>query len=47
MVGDGHPVLRSPPRISGAVIEPTGDIAQQLTEAETSYVAYVKDQAGT
>ena len=46
MVGDG---IRSAFTVkdSGAVIEPTGDVAQQLTEAETSYVAYVKDQAGT
>ena len=46
MVGDG---IRSAFTVkdSGAVIEPTGDVAQQLTEAETSYVAYVKDQAGS
>ena len=46
MVGDG---IRSAFTVKdfGTVIEPTGDVAQQLTEAETSYVAYVKDQAGT
>ena len=46
MVGDG---IRSAFTVkdSGTVIEPTGDVAQRLSEAETSYVAYVKDQAGT
>jgi iron uptake system component EfeO len=46
MVGDG---IRSAFTVkdSGVAIEPSGDVAQQLTEAETSYVAYVKDQAGS
>ena len=45
MVGDG---LRAPFTVtdSGASIGPASDVAQQLAEAEASYVAYVKDQSG-
>ena len=45
MVGDG---IRSAFTVtdSGASIGPAGDVAQQLTDAEAAYVAYVKDQAG-
>ena len=32
---------------SGADAGPTGDVAEQLAAAESSYVAYVKDQVGT
>ncbi len=45
MVGDG---IRSDFTVtdSGVAIEPSGDVAAQLAEAEASYLAYVKDQAG-
>jgi iron uptake system component EfeO len=45
MVGDG---IRTALTVtdSGTAIEPTGDVAAQLAEAEAAYVAYVKDQAG-
>jgi iron uptake system component EfeO len=32
---------------SGASIGPSGDVAKQLDDAKASYIAYVKDQAGT
>ena len=32
---------------SGASIGPSGDVAKQLEDAKDSYIAYVKDQAGT
>jgi iron uptake system component EfeO len=32
---------------SGASIGPSGDVAEQLEDAKASYIAYVKDQAGT
>ena len=32
---------------SGASIGPSGDVAKQLEDAKASYIAYVKDQAGT
>ena len=32
---------------SGASIGPSGDVAKQLEDARNSYIAYVKDQAGT
>lgn len=46
MVGDG---IRAPFTVtdSGAPVGPTGDVAAQLTAAEASYVAYVKDQVGS
>ncbi|WP_449386496.1 iron uptake system protein EfeO [Cellulomonas soli] len=45
MVGDG---IRAQFTVtdSGAQVGPTGDTADQLAEAEESYVAYVKDQVG-
>ena len=45
MVGTG---IRAPFTVtdSGAEVGPTGDTAEQLTAAEASYVAYVKDQVG-
>ncbi|WP_456847535.1 iron uptake system protein EfeO [Cellulomonas sp. P5_C6] len=45
MVGDG---IRAEFTVtdSGAEVGPTGDTADQLTAAEASYVAYVKDQVG-
>lgn len=45
MVGDG---IRAPFTVtdSGAQVGPTGDVADQLTAAQTQYVAYVKDQVG-
>jgi iron uptake system component EfeO len=45
MVGDG---IRAAFTVtdSGTAIEPTGDVAQQLADAEAAYLAYVKDQAG-
>ncbi len=45
MVGDG---IRGKLTVtdSGTAVEPSGDVAVQLTAAEGSYVAYVKDQAG-
>jgi iron uptake system component EfeO len=46
MVGDGITAAFTVTD-SGASIGPTGDIAQQLEEARASYIAYVKDQAGT
>jgi iron uptake system component EfeO len=45
MVGDG---IRGTLTVtdSGAAVDPSGDVTEQLAEAEESYVAYVKDQAG-
>ena len=45
MVGDGirHDFTVTD---SGVTVGPTGDTADQLAAAETSYVAYVKDQVG-
>ncbi len=46
IVGEGAaPIHRQ--RIPVRCVEPTGDVAQQLIEAEMSYVAYVKEQAGS
>ena len=46
MVGDG---IRAAFTVtdSGQEVGPTGDTAEQLAAAETSYVAYVKDQVGS
>ncbi|MFI2753507.1 iron uptake system protein EfeO [Cellulomonas sp. P22] len=46
MVGEG---IRSTFTVSdsGVDVRPSGDVAAQLAAAETSYVAYVKDQVGT
>ncbi len=46
MVGDG---IRSELTVtdSGEEVGPTGDVADQLAAAETSYVSYVKDQVGS
>lgn len=46
MVGDG---IRAAFTVtdSGQEVGPTGDTADQLAAAETSYVAYVKDQVGS
>ncbi|MBU4336390.1 MAG: EfeM/EfeO family lipoprotein [Actinobacteria bacterium] len=46
MVGDG---IRAAFTVtdSGVEVGPTGDVADQLAAAQTSYVAYVKDQVGT
>ncbi len=46
MVGEG---IRSEFTVtdSGVEVGPTGKVGEQLAAAETSYVAYVKDQAGT
>ena len=45
MVGDG---IRGAFTVtdSGTAVDPSGDVAQQLQEAEEAYLAYVKDQAG-
>ncbi|WP_263119828.1 iron uptake system protein EfeO [Cellulomonas sp. RIT-PI-Y] len=46
MVGDGITAAFTVTD-SGADVGPTGALADQLAEAETSYVAYVKDQVGS
>ena len=46
MVGDGISAAFTVTD-SGASIGPSGDVATQLEDAKTSYIAYVKDQAGT
>lgn len=46
MVGDGL-VSAFTVTDSGAEVGPTGAVADQLADAETDYVAYVKDQVGS
>ena len=46
MVGDGIKAAFTVTD-SGASIGPSGDVAKQLDDAKASYIAYVKDQAGT
>jgi iron uptake system component EfeO len=46
MVGDGIKAAFTVTN-SGASIGPSGDVAKQLEDAKSSYIAYVKDQAGT
>ena len=46
MVGDGIKAAFTVTD-SGVSIGPTGDVAKQLEDAKNSYIAYVKDQAGT